>query len=201
MRISEAQKTEVRERVLAQARLLFARRDPARVSTREVASAARIAHGTLFNYFPTQEALVLTLLGADLQRAHARFRARRRAGAALEEELFALVAAELEELAGARALALAALSALGPLADAGGVAAELRARELALVAELCATHSSAAPPAHALHLYWSLFLGVLSFWARDASPNGEDTLALLDETTRLVAQLGRGTPRPTGAQV
>src|SRR6185503_12236995 len=99
---------------------------------------------------------------------------RRRAGSELQEELFALVAAELEALEGARALAVAALGALGPLADAGGAAGELRARELALVAELCAAHTREAPPAHALHLYWSLFLGVLAFWARDASPNRED---------------------------
>ena len=36
-----------------------------------------------------------------------------------------------------------------------------------------------------LHLYWSLYLGVLSFWARDTSHNQEATLALLDRSIRL----------------
>ena len=37
----------------------------------------------------------------------------------------------------------------------------------------------------ALHLYWSLYLGVISFWIRDESSKQEDTLALLDRSIRL----------------
>jgi hypothetical protein len=31
-------------------------------------------------------------------------------------------------------------------------------------------------------LYWTLYTGVLAFWASDASPKQENTLALLDES-------------------
>ena len=34
----------------------------------------------------------------------------------------------------------------------------------------------------ALQLYWTLYTGVLAFWAKDTSPKQEDTLALLDES-------------------
>ncbi len=36
-----------------------------------------------------------------------------------------------------------------------------------------------------MHLYWTLYLGVLSFWAADESPNQEDTLVVLDQSMRL----------------
>ena len=45
-----------------------------------------------------------------------------------------------------------------------------------------------------LHLYWSLYLGVLSFWAGDPSPHQEDTLALLDQGVRMFAGAVRGAP-------
>jgi hypothetical protein len=34
----------------------------------------------------------------------------------------------------------------------------------------------------AIQLYWTLYTGVLMFWARDRSPKQEDTLALLDHS-------------------
>jgi hypothetical protein len=41
--------------------------------------------------------------------------------------------------------------------------------------------------ATSLQLYASLFVGIVCFWSRDASPRQEDTLALLDRATRLFA--------------
>ena len=37
----------------------------------------------------------------------------------------------------------------------------------------------------AMHLYWTLYLGVLAFWSRDESPNQEETLVILDQSLRL----------------
>jgi hypothetical protein len=34
----------------------------------------------------------------------------------------------------------------------------------------------------ALQMYWTLFTGVLAYWAKDRSPRQEDTLALLDQS-------------------
>ena len=48
-----------------------------------------------------------------------------------------------------------------------------------------------------MHLYWTLYLGVLAFWAQDESPNQEDTLVLLDQSTRLyVASLSSNSAVP-----
>jgi hypothetical protein len=42
-----------------------------------------------------------------------------------------------------------------------------------------------------MQLYWTLYLGVLAYWATDVSPQQEDTLALLDQSLKLfVAPLG-----------
>jgi hypothetical protein len=37
----------------------------------------------------------------------------------------------------------------------------------------------------AWQLYWTLYTGVLAFWAEDASPKQEDTLALLDQSLQM----------------
>ena len=42
-----------------------------------------------------------------------------------------------------------------------------------------------------LHLYWTLYLGVLAFWSRDESENQEDTLLVLDRSMHLFAQTVR----------
>ena len=37
----------------------------------------------------------------------------------------------------------------------------------------------------ALQLYWTLYTGVLMFWAKDRSPKQEDTLALIDHSVAM----------------
>jgi hypothetical protein len=34
-------------------------------------------------------------------------------------------------------------------------------------------------------IYWALYVGVLSFWARDSSPKQEDSLAMLDRSMNM----------------
>lgn len=188
MRITEQAKEEVRRRILDEAQRLYRSGDPARISTRELASAAGIAHGTLFNYFPTKEALLFALVRECLEGARAALRARSKAPT-LDEELFAWIAAELAALATQRALFATAFgSTILPGVAGDGVATEFRAETLALITELIERHAP-APSVAALHLAWTLYLGVLGFWVRDSSPNNEDTLSVLDETTRLVSAL------------
>ena len=43
------------------------------MTTRDIARAARIASGTLFNYFPTKEAIAAGLAAEAAAEAHARF--------------------------------------------------------------------------------------------------------------------------------
>ena len=55
-------------------------------------------------------------------------------------------------------------------------------RHLESVARIARAHGVAEISAVALQVYWSLYTGVLAYWAADKSPKQEDTLALLDNS-------------------
>lgn len=173
MRITAQAKADTHARILAAAARLL-RRSP-ELSTREVAEASGIAHGTLFNYFPTKEALAQAVCVREIELAAAG----PHEGASLDERLFALTLAGLKRLRPYRA-AVPGLFREAPPAHAGA------ARAL-IVAE----HGERADLPLVLHLYGALYLGVLAWWAADGSPNQEETLAVLDRSLQMfVASLG-----------
>jgi len=72
---------------------------------------------------------------------------------------------------------------LSPLARySGDEAQSLRVAQLETVARLAKMHGLEELSPVALQLYWTLYTGVLRFWAKDRSPKQEDTLALLDNS-------------------
>jgi len=208
VRVSAEVKRQTRSRLLGIAHKLLARHGLQGVTTRDVADEAGLAHGTLFNYFPTKEALALALCRRLLAEAEAEFAARPAGGESLEEALFAHVAAGLRALRPFRPWAGSLLGVTfrpptegGPFGGADAPVAEaadddepddpyeLQARHLAIVRDLITRHrgrASASPVA--LHLYWSLYLGVLSWWSADASPRQEDTLVVLDQSMRMLTR-------------
>lgn len=97
MRITAEEKSATRERILDAAIQSFRTRGFEATTTRDIATAAGIATGTLFNYFATKEAIVEFLAEQALAKARAGF-AREASEGELEEELFANVAAELRQL-------------------------------------------------------------------------------------------------------
>src|SRR4029077_1578618 len=105
--------------------------------------------------------------------------------ATLEEGLFAHVAAVLRELKPYRKYLPAVLeTSLSPLAaDKSGDHTSLRAAHLEIVGQILLRHGpqDAVSPI-AIQLYWTLYTGVLVFWASDSSPRQEDSLALLDQS-------------------
>ena len=58
----------------------------------------------------------------------------------------------------------------------------LRLSHLETVARLSKKRGAIELSPVALQLYWTLYTGVLMFWAQDRSPKQEDTLALLDQS-------------------
>ena len=185
MRITREAKRERRQRILKAARRLFAERGFEATTTRELASAARIAAGTLFNYFESKEALAAALVAEALEEGRADFRARLRGGEGLVEALFLHVVTGLRRLEPYRGFMGAVLeTALSPFARSGvsRLGDDLRAGHLEVVEELLAARPDDAerPGFVTLHLYWTLYLGVVAFWAADESPHQEDTLAVLD---------------------
>jgi AcrR family transcriptional regulator len=191
MRVTAITKQATRQRILEVAQGLFRSQGFEATTTRDIARAATIATGTLFNYFPTKEAIVASLVSDALSHAHEEFDRRAEQASSLEEALFAHVAAELRRMKPFRKYVGPLLeTAFSPLASAAShpESEALRVRHLATVADLMTRHGFRdAMTSVACQLYWSLYIGVLAFWTQDTSPHQEDTLALLDESMRMFA--------------
>jgi AcrR family transcriptional regulator len=187
MRITAAEKEATRQRILDVAEDLFQRQGFDVTTTRDIAQAAGIATGTLFNYFENKEAIVASLAEAAFHKAHADRKLER---GELDEQLFALIAAELRRLRPLRKYLAPILDqAFNPLAtrDRG---ADVRASHLELFIDVARQQGFDDLSPVAMQLYWTLYTGVLQFWTADKSPKQEDTLALLDQSlTMFVAWL------------
>ncbi len=183
VRVTEEKKATTRRQILAAALESFASRGFEATTTRNIAAAARVASGTVFNYFPTKESLVAAAAAEALAKARAAF-ARRTNEGELAEELFALLAAELRQLKPLRRFIGPLLeTSLSPLAAANNESSDSLKREhLELVADIARRHGLPELSPVALQMYWTLYTGALAFWAGDKSPKQEDTLALVDES-------------------
>ncbi len=204
MRVSKTVKTATRERILRVAERLFQDVGFTATTTRDIAGKAKIAAGTLFNYFRTKEELATALLCEALSKAEPVALDRLASVETLDEALFAHVAVAFRALAPTRRFMADVLeTTMSPfaVAEPGSATDTIRSRHLETVQALIVTHAPPSMPAPSfvtLHLYWTLYLGVLSYWSRDESPNQEDTLVLLDQSMRLfVASL---VPEPAALQ-
>lgn len=191
MRVTAATKEQTRLRILKSARKLFLDRGFTSTTTRGLASAAEIAVGTLFNYFPTKEALGMALIEDALATGLAEFRDKLRGDESLTEALFAHIAIGLRRLRPQRGYVGEIFeAAMSPFTQSTAmtVGNAVRERHLDVVRMLIKGHSPASVPQPtlvAIHLYWTLYLGVVAFWSGDDSSNQEDTLALLDQALQI----------------
>jgi len=196
VRITEQAKAENRARILEKAAELFASKGFEDTTTRDIALEAGLAAGTLFNYFPTKETLAMTLVAEALARGREDHRRRRTGDEDLTGDLFLFVASGLRRLRPLRPFLGPALErSLSPFPRKTvcpeGEAA--RQEQLAAVGEILADHGFAAASEHvAMTLYWSLYLGILAEWTHDASPDQEETRALIDYALRLFVRMITG---------
>ena len=194
MRVTAETKAATRQRILDAARRLFAGNGFAATTTRDITNAAGIAIGTLFSYFSTKEAILACLAADASAAAQLEFEETSGDAESFEEELFAFVAVGLRKLKPLRRhLTVLTETALCPLVAATDSEAQsLRLAHLETIARLAKKHLGELPPM-ALQLYWTLYTGVLMFWAADDSPKQEDTLALLDHSVAMfIGWLRRG---------
>jgi AcrR family transcriptional regulator len=177
MKISADAKAATRRRLLDVARGLLEENGWNGFTTRDIATTAGVANGTMFNYFPTKEALLGALISETVANAAEELAKRRKPTATLEEDLFSFIWRGLRHLLPLRALLPAGIVAM--IDDA-------RIPYVDAVERVLARHD-ARLSAVEKNLIWALYSGVLAFWLKDESPKQEETLALLDRTTRLIA--------------
>jgi AcrR family transcriptional regulator len=199
VRITAEEKDATRQRITQAAIELFKNGGFEDTTTRDIARRAKIATGTLFNYFQTKETILAHLVAEALRKARGMF-AKQAIEADLEEELFALIAAELRQLRPFRKFLPALLDTeLSPLMLRSQVNAEdaLRVAHLEVMAGIARKHGVPELSTFATQIYWTLYTGVLVFWSADTSPKQEDTLALLDQSLHMfIAWLKSGDSNP-----
>jgi AcrR family transcriptional regulator len=184
MRVTAEIKAATRRRIVEVSRQLFATRGFEASTTRDIADAAGIASGTLFNYFTTKEAILGSLASEALGVAQREFAEQDAPADSFEEALFALVAAGLRKLKPLRKhLPVLLEASLSPLAAApADDDCSLRVEHLEAVTRVAKRHGLGELSGLAVQIYWTLYVGLLMFWAKDSSPKQEDTLALLDSS-------------------
>jgi len=189
MRVTRQTKEKTRQRILKAAFDLFVGRGFYETTTRDIAAKARIATGTLFNYFPTKEALAMEIIAEALESGRDDYAKLRRGEESLAEDLFLFIITGLRKLEPHRTyLASVVETALSPFTSSNNnrVGEQVRVDHLEQIASLLAAHQVTDQPSFVvIHIYWALYLGILAFWSTDDSPNQEDTLVLLDHALGL----------------
>ena len=195
-------KREIRERIVRAALSLFQTKGFDATTTKAIARKARVAEGTVFNYFKSKDDIALHFFEQEVDQAMASVRENPRLRKApLEEKLFALVHSQLEYLAHhERFIGAALIEALKPASPLGAFshrAQQLRHRYLGFVEELI--EESAPKRRHgpltffAPEVFWIYYLGVLLYWLNDTSEGKQNTLAFLDRSLNVgVSMLKRG---------
>jgi AcrR family transcriptional regulator len=195
------QKAGIRARIVDAALALFQTKGFDATTTRQIAKKAKLAEGTIFNYFETKEDIALYFFELEVDQAIATVRGNPRLRRApLEERLFALIEAQLEFLAPYdKFIGAAFVHALRPTSRIAFSmrALDLRNRYIAFVQELM--QDSDSIPAGSLltwiapSAFWIYYLGILLYWLNDPSKGKQHTLALLDRSLTLgVAMLRKG---------
>jgi len=193
-------KEAVRGRILNAALALFQSKGFDATTTKEIARKAKIAEGTVFNYFETKDDIALYFLELEVDHAIAEVRKNKRLEKApIEEKLFALVQAQIEFLEPhEKFIGAAFVQALRPGSKIGFSiqALQLRDRYLAFVEELIASSYPAGrrPPLtwFAPHAFWIFYIGILLYWLHDTSAGKQGTLAFLDRSLKLGVRVLQG---------
>jgi AcrR family transcriptional regulator len=193
MRITEETKRANRAKVLQAAGQLFIEKGFEDTTTRDIAQAAGLAVGTMFNYFPSKETLAMTMVNEALLLGGKDYCDKRNGEEELTEELFLSISSELQRLRPMHPFIGPVLEkSLSPFQKKNGCREGESAREMHLkrVRRIFGTHGYAIlPQAVTEQIYWSLYLGILAFWSKDDSPNQEATLAMIDYSMQLFTRM------------
>lgn len=193
-------KERTRKAILKAALDLFAEKGFHQTTTKAISRKAKIAEGTLFNYFETKEDLALYFFEQELAEILEWYRDDKRIQRApLPEKLFAIIHHLLERLGPYEdfigAVYLRALQPSSKLSPLSLQSQENNLRYLRFIRDVLAEAAAEEeiPPVGDFGAYsFGLFhLAVITFWLQDRSPGKEQTLALLDRCLNLATQFLR----------
>jgi AcrR family transcriptional regulator len=194
-----AENKEKTRRAILQAALdLFAQKGFYQTTTKAISRKARIAEGTLFNYFETKEDLALYFFEQELAGIVEWYEDDKRTQRApLPEKLFAIVHHLLERLGPYEdfigAVYLRALQPTSKLSPLSLSSQEQNLRYLRFIRGVLAEAATAEeiPETGDFGAYaFGLFhLAVITYWLQDRSEGKEQTLALLDRCLKLATAI------------
>lgn len=193
-------KERTRQAILKSALALFAEKGFYRTTTKAISNKARIAEGTLFNYFKTKEDLALYFFEQELAAMIAKFENDSRLRAApLPEKLFGLIHYLLERLSPYEEFIGAVyLRALQPSSKLSLLSLQSQAhnvRYLQFIRQILteAEEREELPKVGDIGAYaFGLFhLSMITYWLQDRSAGKEQTLALLDRCLKVATHILR----------
>lgn len=193
MKVSAKQKAETREAILAAAVDLFIDKGFRETSMRAVARQAGVGDATIYNYFPTKEALLYGYYQDALNRADATMRqVEGFADYDLRERMQLFVETVLEGFLPDREFVDQTFSSIffHPLPVAKGIKS-IRGRFVEIVDEMLqAATASGETPEITLkelicHFVWDYFIAVVLYWLRDDSEQFANTTVFIDTSMDL----------------
>ena len=204
MRISKKAKQETDCRILKAAEKLFLSKGYEDTTTRDIASSAGIATGTLFNYYKTKESLAMRLVYNAMLQGQEDFTGRKSGEEEIGEEIFMIMTGELRRLRPYR-------SFIGPVLESGlslfiknsssSLGESLRLQHLHKIEEIVNRHGCFEVPFEvAASLYWSLYLGILAHWCRDESDRIARAICTRDRSRSVSAGGPIYSPRSAGSR-
>jgi AcrR family transcriptional regulator len=186
-------KERTKKEILRAALELFSKKGFFRTTTKQISDKAKIAEGTLFNYFKTKEDLALYFFEQELADLTDWYREQTRLHREpLPEKLFAIIHRHLERITPYEefigAVYLRALQPVSRLSLLSLETQELNVRYLRFIQQVLreAEEQGEIPKSGDFGAYvFGLFhLAIISYWLQDSSPGKENTLALLDRSLK-----------------
>jgi AcrR family transcriptional regulator len=187
-------KEKTKRAILRAALELFAERGFYNTTTKAISRKAKIAEGTLFNYFRTKEDLALYFLEQELLEVMEWFQREKRVqSAGLPEKLFAVIHHLLDRLGPYEdfigAVYLRALQPASKLSPLSLQSQEHNLRYLRFIRDILveAEAEKEIPKVGDIGAYaFGLFhLAMITYWLQDRSSGKEQTLALLDRCLKM----------------
>lgn len=206
MRISKQAKQERRKRIQEIATELFIREGFEAVTIRNIAKSTGMATGTLFNYFPSKEALAMDIVSEAFHRGQETYQQCLQGHEDLNECLYLLISSGLRELKPLRPFLAPVLErSLSPFPKLSGneegehQGESVKQPHLSCVQNMIQNQGIDIQIEDiTLNIYWSLYLGILAFWLKDSSPQQQQSQAMIDYSLRVFVQTIQGS-EPIGA--